>query len=172
MTQPWLVSPELGLLSPSVGLISCAGTCGIVNPNGGLDLTSAVAPSLLSLFQDTSLRFLGPVERGYQVELAPSSGVLIMLGVPRTFGLSSSVDEILSNGNSIFGAHSVTEASAALASVPLGPDERSDPQFAFSLKQSALYVAGGKLSSGVPLGRLVARPAKHAVAAHSRRIFR
>jgi Trypsin len=151
-----LTSPALTITSPveaslpTVALISCAGGCLAVGPyRGTVDLSQAIQPAFAQTLQDPTLTFMSPVERGYEVTTAPSGPALMSIGMPRNFTASVLPLKVVSDGTAIFGEGRII-GTAALQSAPSGPPDRSDPRYAFSLKQSAIYMVGGTLASGVP----------------------
>jgi len=147
-----VISPSLVATSPAEGLLTCSGGCSVVGPTATADVTNAIVSPLDQYIQDPDLVFLPAVERGYQVLHTGTAtpGVMSVM-MPRDWSTGTTPTRVVFDGRtlgleSFIDRRALTSSSAQIA--PVGPGSRSAPAYALTLKQSAVYMVGGTLSSG------------------------
>lgn len=154
LVDPTLYNGDPALIdrTPSAGLVTCGGGCSVVGPSGTVDVTDLVGSSLAALYQDGSQVLLDPVERGYQVLATGTATPNVMsVAVPRNWSSDYAPVSVMFDGRGLSvsdgpGTHgNALVSQAALGSAPVG---RTEPRYALTLKQSAIYMAGGAFDTG------------------------
>jgi hypothetical protein len=149
------VSPTLAELGPTGGILQCSGGCTAVGPAGYIDVTSAVPPVLETLLMDSSRVFLPPVERGSQLFTEAPASVVMGVSLPRAWSPDAAISDVGFDGSRLFPLTRVLSSLAAPTLASEGkPGERTDPLYALTLKQSALYMVGGRSPAGGATGEI------------------
>ncbi len=150
----YLLDPALehfseGFTSPVLLTKAGGAIAALLQPAGAYDVTSAISPGVAALIGDTPQMWLTPSEPAYRVRRTAQRGGVQAVAFPRDLTATSSIDVVRGTPAGLTGGRrtDVIEASVAEPAA-LRPRDRTDVRAVLSGVEEAVYMVGGRATSG------------------------